>query len=62
MSKTQVAITLPEDSKSSTGGGSDRPMVLLHLAKPTLVGHSIAEEELSSIGSRYPQRVAGLVY
>jgi non-heme chloroperoxidase len=37
-------------------------MVLLHLAKPTLVGHSIAAEELSSIGSRYPQRVAGLVY
>jgi non-heme chloroperoxidase len=27
-----------------------------------LVGHSIAGEELSSIGSRYPQKVAGLVY
>ncbi len=27
-----------------------------------LVGHSIAGEELSSIGSRYPKRVAGLIY
>jgi pimeloyl-ACP methyl ester carboxylesterase len=27
-----------------------------------LVGHSIAGEELSSIGSRYPDKVAGLVY
>jgi len=34
----------------------------LHLVKPILVGHSIAGEELSSIGSRYPQRVAGLIY
>ncbi|PYP78762.1 MAG: hypothetical protein DMD35_10590, partial [Gemmatimonadetes bacterium] len=30
--------------------------------RPVLVGHSIAGEELSSIGSRYPERVAGLVY
>jgi pimeloyl-ACP methyl ester carboxylesterase len=34
----------------------------LHLEKPILVGHSIGGEELSSIGSRFPQRVAGLVY
>jgi pimeloyl-ACP methyl ester carboxylesterase len=34
----------------------------LHLEKPILVGHSIAGEELSSVGSRYPQRVAGLIY
>jgi pimeloyl-ACP methyl ester carboxylesterase len=27
-----------------------------------IVGHSIAGEELSSIGSRHPERVAGLVY
>jgi non-heme chloroperoxidase len=27
-----------------------------------LVGHSLAGEELSSIGSRYPERVAGLIY
>src|SRR4051794_29567708 len=29
---------------------------------PVLIGHSIAGEELSSIGSRHPERVAGLVY
>jgi non-heme chloroperoxidase len=34
----------------------------LKLERPVLVGHSIAGEELSSIGSRYPERVAGLVY
>jgi len=34
----------------------------LHLAKPVLIGHSIAGEELSSIGSRRSERVAGLVY
>lgn len=34
----------------------------LHLDRPILAGHSIAGSELSSIGSRYPQRVAGLVY
>jgi len=34
----------------------------LGLEKPVLVGHSIAGEELSSIGSRFPSRVAGLIY
>jgi pimeloyl-ACP methyl ester carboxylesterase len=34
----------------------------LRLEKPVLAGHSIAGAELSSIGSRYPERVAGLVY
>ena len=34
----------------------------LKLDRPVLVGHSIAGEELSSIGSRHPERVAGLVY
>jgi Predicted hydrolases or acyltransferases (alpha/beta hydrolase superfamily) len=34
----------------------------LHLQRPVLIGHSIAGEELSSIGSRHPERVAGLVY
>ena len=34
----------------------------LNLARPVLVGHSNAGEVLSSIGSRYPQRVAGLIY
>ena len=34
----------------------------LNLRGPVLVGHSIAGEELSSVASRHPDRVAGLVY
>ena len=34
----------------------------LKLDHPILVGHSIAGEELSSIGSRHPEKVAGLIY
>jgi non-heme chloroperoxidase len=34
----------------------------LHLTRPVIVGHSIAGEELSSIGSRFPKKVSGLVY
>jgi pimeloyl-ACP methyl ester carboxylesterase len=34
----------------------------LKLNRPVLVGHSIAGEELSSVGSRHPEKIAGLVY
>jgi len=34
----------------------------LKIDRPVLVGHSIAGEELSSIGSRHPEKVSGLVY
>lgn len=34
----------------------------LKLNRPVLVGHSIAGEELSSIGARHPEKIAGLVY
>src|SRR6266550_862939 len=34
----------------------------LKLERPVLAGHSIAGEELSSIGSRHPEKVAGLIY
>jgi pimeloyl-ACP methyl ester carboxylesterase len=34
----------------------------LHVTRPVLIGHSIAGQELSSIASRHPDRVAGLVY
>lgn len=37
-------------------------MDALKLSRPVLIGHSMAGEELSSIGSRYPEKVAGLVY
>jgi non-heme chloroperoxidase len=32
------------------------------LVRPVLVGHSIAGEELSSVGSRHPDKVSGLIY
>ncbi len=34
----------------------------LKLDRPVLIGHSLAGEELSSIGSRHPEKVAGLIY
>lgn len=34
----------------------------LHITRPVLVGHSIAGQELSSIGSRFPEKVSGLIY
>ncbi|HTC83477.1 MAG TPA: alpha/beta hydrolase [Rhizomicrobium sp.] len=34
----------------------------LKLERPVLAGHSIAGEELSSIGSRHPEKVSGLIY
>jgi pimeloyl-ACP methyl ester carboxylesterase len=37
-------------------------MAALKLSRPVLVGHSIAGEELSSVGARHPEKVAGLVY
>jgi pimeloyl-ACP methyl ester carboxylesterase len=37
-------------------------MGVLGVKKPVLIGHSIAGEELSSIGSRFPDKVAGLIY
>lgn len=44
--------------------GDDVLVVLdaLKLERPILVGHSIAGQELSSIGTRAPNRVAALVY
>src|ERR1700733_3907232 len=44
--------------------GDDVLAVMNHLKidRPILVGHSMAGEELSSIGSRFPQKVAGLVF
>lgn len=37
-------------------------MKTLHIERPVLVGHSIAGQELSSVGSRFPDRVSGLIY
>ena len=52
------------DAYSANRLGDDVVAVIdkVGLEKPVLVGHSIAGEELSSIGSRFPERVAGLIY
>lgn len=34
----------------------------LRIERPVLVGHSLAGEELSSIGSRFPKKVSGLIF
>lgn len=44
--------------------GDDVVAVLdaLHIERPILIGHSIAGEELSSIGTHHPDKAAALVY
>ena len=37
-------------------------MKAINIERPVLVGHSLAGEELSSIGSRFPAKVSGLIY
>jgi non-heme chloroperoxidase len=53
-----------EDNYSADRLGDDVLAVMsaLKLGRPILAGHSIAGEELSSIGSRYPEKVGGLIY
>ncbi len=58
-----------ESSKPETGYEADRlgddvlaVIDALKLNKPVLAGHSIGGEELSSVGSRHPEKVAGLIY
>lgn len=56
---------LPNDSNYvSDRLGDDvlKVMNVLGTEKPVLIGHSIAGEEMSSIGSRFPNKVAGLIY
>jgi pimeloyl-ACP methyl ester carboxylesterase len=56
-------------SVPASGYGADRlgddvlaVMDALKLTRPVLAGHSLGGEELSSIGSRHPDKVSGLVY
>jgi non-heme chloroperoxidase len=53
-----------DDNYSADRLGDDVLAVIaaLKLDRPIVVGHSIAGEELSSIGSRHPEKVAGLIY
>jgi len=52
------------DNYSADRLGDDVLAVMnaLKLERPILVGHSLAGEELSSIGSRYPEKVGALIY
>jgi len=56
--------SVPQFGYSADRLGDDVLAILdsLHLVKPVLVGHSIAGEELSSIGSRHGSRVSALIY
>jgi non-heme chloroperoxidase len=56
-------------SRPTAGYGADRlgddvvaVVGALKMNKPVLVGESIAGEELSSIATRYPERIGGVVY
>ncbi len=58
-----------DSSVPDSGYGADRlgddvlaVIDALKLDHPVIAGHSIAGEELSSIGSRHPEKVAGLIY
>jgi pimeloyl-ACP methyl ester carboxylesterase len=58
------ASSAPLSGYSADRLGDDVLAVLesLKLERPVLVGHSIGGSELSSIGSRHPEKVGGLVY
>ena len=56
--------SVPETGYSADRLGDDVLQVIdfLKLSRPILVGVSIAGEELSSVGSRHPEKVSGLIY
>ncbi len=58
------ASSVPASRYSADRLGDDVLAVFneLKLERPVLVGHSIAGEELSSVGTRHPELVAGLIY
>jgi pimeloyl-ACP methyl ester carboxylesterase len=58
------ASSTPESGYTADRLGDDVLAVLdaLKVNRPVIAGHSIGGEELSSIGSRHPARVSGLIY
>jgi pimeloyl-ACP methyl ester carboxylesterase len=58
------ASSAPEFGYSADRLGDDVLAVIdaLKLDRPVLVGNGLAGEELSSVGSRHPEKVAGLIY
>ncbi len=58
------ASSHPASGYSSDRLGDDVLAVIaaLKLDRPVLVGHSMAGSELSSVGSRHPEKIAALIY
>ena len=58
------ASSVPVDGYSADRLGDDVLAVIdsLKIDRPVLVGHSLAGEELSSVGTRHPDKIAGLIY
>jgi non-heme chloroperoxidase len=58
------ASSVPATGYSPDRLGDDvlEVVAALKLSRPVMVGHSIAGEELSDIGVRHPEKVAGLIY
>ena len=58
------ASSVPASGYGADRLGDDVLAVIekLAISKPVLAGHSLGGEELSSIGSRHPEKVAGLIY
>jgi pimeloyl-ACP methyl ester carboxylesterase len=56
--------SIPEEGYSADQLGDDVLAVIdsLKLKKPVLIGHSFAGQEMSNVASRYPERIAGVVY
>jgi pimeloyl-ACP methyl ester carboxylesterase len=59
---SKPAPTVPNYSADRLGDDVLAVIDALKLDHPVVAGHSIAGEELSSIGSRYPEKVSGLIY
>jgi non-heme chloroperoxidase len=58
------ASSVPKAGYTADRLGDDVAAVLdaLDIQRPIIAGHSIAGEELSAIGQRHPDRIAGLIY
>jgi pimeloyl-ACP methyl ester carboxylesterase len=58
------ASSVPTSGYEADRLGDDVLAVIdaLKLNRPILVGHSLGGEELSSVGSRHPEKIAGLIY
>ncbi len=61
--KSSVPAPTPENYDSDRRGDDVLAVLTaLKIEKPVLAGHSLGGTELSSIGTRHPGRVAGLIY